>query len=1130
MINLIISKSPSANSKYIYKKIEEDIKNGEKSFLIVPEQYTLQTDINLMKNISFSTVMDAKVLSFSSLSRFILDRIGGLGQESLSKSGKIMILTNILRDLNDDLVLFKNNYLNADFVEDIESLISTIKDNDFDQEFFKTIDTDLSDEVLKLKFRELKLIYEAYRKEIDGKFIDSEDRLSQVSEKLCDAEFLRGANFYFDKFDYVSDIKMDFIWGLLKLGCKVNINLTLDMTYIKNPMAKDMEIYEMAIKFYHRINEMSPTKEIILDAPINKNEDINHLCINYEKYNRKAYGKEPKNINVLESTSTHSEVENIALIIQKLIHEEDLRYKDISLYISDQSEYENEIKKIFNRYDIPIFLNRTNKLSDNHVVKTYLSILRLLAFGFNEHDLKFFLRSNIYDFGENAEEKVIVFQNYIKNRNIKGSMFWDDRFFEMDRDFYDKFYKDDPRKEEKLASKSLEFEMVNQIRDELISLLEPLFKISKKKAKTSILVDEIYKMMSHPNFIAGINNYQTILKEENDLDSYEENTQVWDKLMAILEELHSLMGHRDNDIKGVYNIIKSVAEDIEIGIIPPSKDHVTISSFKSPRIADTRINFALGLNDTFFPSKSTGDFIMGKEEKEKLQAINLDLKIYEEDLEEKEKLNLYKIFEKSDKIYLSFALSDRSGAGINKSPVLNGILNIFPKLRINDLTSLKEADLIYSKDLSQKYTMDNLWKIRRGESIPGLDFTKTYKTYIENYESYDLLLKGLFHTNDKPSLHIGTAQKLYRKNHFNITEIETYSRCPYRYFINFGLRPAYEENYDVDARELGTLVHNSLEDISKILMDADLTSIDYDEFEDQIRENFEASIDNIMDKARKADPRNVFIVNNILKNTKANSKEIINQLKTGEFKVSDVEVDFGYGKDGDYPPVYVDEENYLRGRIDRIDQADDFIRIIDYKTGNKVFKLVNVLNGLDLQLLVYMMSADIKNDFIKPIGSFYMPLSDELVKLDQAYDKEVLSKIYQDKFKMNGLLIKLNEEVFKLIDKNYSDIKSIDVIDRKNTDILEKDEKILVDKFVRKLVSKYIKEIKFGNIKLNPIRYTDTMNECQYCDYKGICKFDESIDSDKYRDFDKTKKLEDLRSEEEGWWLISNILIANLWL
>ena len=1122
MINLIISKSPSANSRYTYQKIEEDIKRGEKSFLIVPEQYTLQTDINLMENISYKTVMDVKVLSFSSLSRFILDRTGGLSEEGLSKSGKIMILTNILGDLNNELTLFKNNYQNPDFIEDIEGLITTIKDNDFNDEFFKKIDSGLDDELLKLKFKELKKIYNAYQKEIDGKFIDSEDRLSLVVDKLDEAEFLRGGNFYFDKFDYVSDIKMDFISGLKNIGAKVNINLSLDMNYIQNPLSKDVEIYDMAIKFYKRINEISPTKEIILDATINQNEDINHLCLNFEKFNAIAYPKSPANIHVLESTSTHSEVENIALTINKLIHEKNMRYKDVSIYISDLGEYENEINKIFNRYGIPIFLNRTNKLSDNHIVKTYLSLFRLLAFGFNEHDLNFFLRSNIYDFGENAEEKVIVFQNYIKNRNIKDSMFLDDKYFEMDRDFYENYYKDDPRGADKLRAKILEFEMVNDIRDKIIYLLKSLIENSNKKTQTSILVNEIYKLMSNPAFIAGINNYQTILKEENDLDKYEENSQVWDKLMAILEQLNLLMGDRENDIRGIYNIINSVAADIEIGIIPPSKDHVTISSFKSPRIANTKINFALGLNDSFFPSKSSGDFIMGKDDKEKLQDLDLDLKIYEEDLEEKEKLNLYKMFETSDKIYLSFALSDKSGAGINKSPVLNGILSIFPKLKISDLTSLKIEDVLYSKDISQKYILETLWNIRKGDNISSdrLEFTKAYNKYMKSYGPYDLILKALFYSNNKPSLNLNTAQNLYGKNHFNITEIETYSRCPYRYFVNFGLRPDYDENYDVDARELGTLVHNSLEDMSKILIDTNIDVLDYEEFENQISENFENSINNILDKSRRSDPRNVFIINNILKNTKANSKEIVNQLKSGEFKVSDVEVDFGYGKEGDFPPVYVDNENYIRGRIDRIDRANDFIRIIDYKTGNKVFKLVNVLNGLDLQLLVYMMSADISNKQIKTLGSFYMPLSDELVKLDDVYDKSVLSKIYQDKFKMNGLLVKLNDEVFKLIDKNFTDIKTIDVIDRRNTDILETHEKILLDDFVKNLVNKYIKEIKIGNIKLNPVRYTETTNECQYCDFKGICKFDESIDSDKYRDFDKDKSIEDLKDREEDWWLI----------
>ena len=139
MINTIVSKSPHANSRYIYKKIEENLDNKEKAFLIVPEQYTLQSDINLMDNISYKTVMDAKVLSFSSLSRFIIDRTGGLADNILSKSGKIILLSNILRDINDDLTLFKGKHNNIDFINDIESIITNIKDNNFDQVFYENI-------------------------------------------------------------------------------------------------------------------------------------------------------------------------------------------------------------------------------------------------------------------------------------------------------------------------------------------------------------------------------------------------------------------------------------------------------------------------------------------------------------------------------------------------------------------------------------------------------------------------------------------------------------------------------------------------------------------------------------------------------------------------------------------------------------------------------------------------------------------------------------------------------------------------------------------------------------------------------------------------------------------------------
>jgi|GEM_PF-1026231 len=1118
MINIIISKSPNANSKYIYEKIEENLDNKEKAFLIVPEQYTLQSDINLIDNISYKTVMDAKVLSFSSLSSFIIDRTGGLADNILSKSGKIILLSNILRVINDDLTLFKGKYNNIDFINDIESIITNIKDNNFDQAFYENIKENSDDEILKLKFKEIKLIYEAYQKEIKDKFLDSEDRLNQVITRLPSCDFLRDANFYFDKFDYISDIKMDFIAELVRLGARVNVALTLDKTFINNPMAKDLEIYDMANKFYYRLKDIATINETNLDTQINPNDDINHLCINFERYNPLVYKGNPSNIHLLESISTKTEVENVALTINKLVYENNLRYKDIAIYITDADQYENEIKKVFNRYDLPVFLDKTNKLSDNHIVKSWLAALRLVIYDFNSHDLSYFLRSNIFDFGKAGTDKIIIFQNYINTRKIKGSMFLEDKYFDLDIDFYKNLYKDDPFKDEKLLAKINEEKIVKEIRTQILDLIDGLLAIkNKENTSTSEIINSIYTMISNPGFIKGINNYQNILLEEGDLDDYDENDQVWDKFISILEELMNLMADRKLTLKATYDIILATAADIDIGIIPPTKDHITVTNFKRPRVSQRKVNFVLGLNDTFFPSKSNGDFLIGKDDKDKLTELNLDLKIYEEDIEEREKLNLYKMMSISDKIYLSFALSDKDGESINKSIVLNDILKIFPEIEITDLTTLPLSESIYSKEVSKKYAMDVLWRVRKGEKVTenDLKFTKSYLSYLKSYGDFQTVVDGLYYSNNKNNLTLTNASKLYPKNHFNVTEIETYSKCPYRYFVNFGIKPYYDENYDVDARELGSIVHNSLEDVSRLIKDGDIENITNEELDQLIIENFSTSIDNYLDTARRNDPRNEFILNNLIKNTKNNSKEVINQLKKGEFKVADVEVNFGYDKENGLPGVYVDDENYLRGRIDRLDIAENYLRIIDYKTGKKVFKIVNILNGLDLQLLVYMMSAKSGKNDITPIGSFYMPLSDELEKMDGTYEKSNIEKIYEDKFKMNGLIVKVNEEVFKLIDKENYDSKNIGVIDTKNTDILSTEEEQLVNDFAKDLISKYIKEIKMGNIKLHPIRYSDTQNECQYCDFKGICKFDESIDSDKYRDFDKKKTITDLYKDRE---------------
>lgn len=1119
MINTIISRYPKESSLYIYKKIEEDLRNGKKAILLVPEQYTLQTDINFMKNISYKSVMDAKVLSFSSLKSYIIDKIGDSEKKFLNKNGKLLLITNILQDKNDELSLFKNNYNNIDFVNNISSLISSIKDNNFDEDFFKKIESS-EDPITRIKFKELKLIYDEYEKELRGKFVDSEDKLSYIIDRLSDCDFLDGVNFYFDKFDSLSDLKLSFVEGLLARGNEVNISLNLDKAYLYEGGLNDLEIFDSSINFYHKLRDMGEVKEIFIEDKKGRT-DIDHLVANFERYNFKRYAKAPDHVRFIENISTKTEVEIIAQLINYMVKKEGYRYKDIGIYLSNEDEYTNEIEKVFNRYDIPVFMDAGRKLIDNHIIKTFLAILRLPIYNFSTEDLNYFLRSGLFSFAEDFENKVIIFQNFIKNRKIKGQMFLDDKYFDLDYDFYENLYANDPKREEKLKAKVDEYEVVGEIRQRILVLLKPILDI--KEARTIDICKAIFTIMNDKDLRKGISRYQEILKLTARLDDYKENDQVWDKFMEILEDLVALMGERPQSFKKVYSLIEATCRDINVGIIPPSKDHLIVTSFSRARISDRPINFALGLNDVFFPSSSSEDMLVGKKEKDKLRDIDLDLKALDEDLGEREKLNLYRILTISDRIFFSYSLSNRKSEAINKSIVLNSLMNIFrdkdgkiyPQAMIygNDLSlSIKK----YSLESMGKYALSSIRKLSSNEEISpdDYDIAMAFIKYLKETDDFDLVRKGLEYSNDKENLSKDLSLRLYKKNHFNVSEIERYSRCPYQYFISYGIRPDIEESYDVGHLEVGNIVHKLLEDMSKILKDKE---VDPKNLEEILIENFKEATERNLDKTRRLDPRNKYILNNILKSSKRNTDKLIDQVKNGDFEVYAVEKDFGYKNPTSLPEVYIDDDNYLRGRIDRIDKADNFVRIIDYKTGNKEFKIVNLLNGLDLQLLVYMMAVSLNDqEVMVPIGSFYMPLADEISSLKDGYSKEAIEAENLDKFRINGLIIKINEEIFRLIDKDANSLKESSIIDMKKSDVLDPDQAEKLKDFAKTLVAKYIKNIKDGDIKLHPLSYKQDRNECQWCDYKGVCKFDPTIDQLRFRDFDDSLSLKDLGGKEDA--------------
>lgn len=1117
MINIIISKDAKANSHYLYKKIEKRLDENKKSILIVPEQYTLETDIDFLRSIKYESVMDAKVLSFSSFANFLIDKSEGKKIEFLNKEGKVILLANILQDLNDKLELFENSYQNIDFINSIVTLISSFKDNNFDQNFFDQIQNSQVSDISKIKFEEIRLIIDTYQDQIRGKYLDQEDVLSYVAENIKNTDFLDDYEIFIDKFDFFEERKLELIEAIYDKGIGINISLNINPAYLSNPHMRP-EIFDRVASTYSGLRSNFRTELVYPDLE-KKAIDLDHLRENFDQYKFDQFQSKPTNISLYESISTKSEVENIAILINKMIKTDpNLSFIDMALYLTDPGQYENEIIKTFNRYEIPIFLDKRRKMADNHIIKTFLALLRLKVNNYRSEDLFYILNSKLLSIDEEDTNALIKFLSY---RKIKGPMFENDKYFTLDEEFYKKNLADDPRSDQKLEKKYEEYQRVNSVRKRILSLIE---NFDQDQMKVKDLAENIFKMISDKNIREGINAFQDKLLANKALDDYKENEQIWDEFVAILDQLVLLMGKRQMSLARVYSLIESVCQDIQIGLIPPSKDHLIVTDFARDRVSNKTINILMGMDDAYFPSQAGKDYLISPDEADQIKNQNIDLKLYAKDKDLGELLNLYKIISGSENLIFSYALSDKEGKDLGEALFIRDLRMIFPQLEKNIILDLDDKDALFAKESLKKYCLNVLNKIANNEKISQRDkdlalgfisFLKENKADIENKKIYDKIHKGIFYNNNKNPLAAEIRENLYKKKAFSVSEIESYSACPYKHFIAYGLRPEVEKEYDIDALDVGIIVHKSFEELSDYLkdMDLDLADIENEKINQILEEKFREGIDQNLDMARKENPKNQYILKNIHNSAKRNAGQIVDQLNKSDFKIKYYEESFDKG--GIFAPVYLDDENYLRGRIDRIDMAGNLVRIIDYKTGSKEYKLANILNGKDLQLIVYLIAVNDDQKNFEPVGAFYISLSDEIEDLDGSIidDKKIQAELIR-KFAFDGILLDTDGKAIQLMDNEAKGSTSPIVRQRRNYKLSADDFRKLSN-FVKKYAASLVKDIKAGKIDLRPLRESKNKSSCTYCDYKGICKFDKKIDTFRFRDFDSTKTIKDLEDIDE---------------
>lgn len=194
MLKIIYGKSGTGKSKKIYDDIKENLSN-EKIFLIVPEQSNLSAEQNLIKALNVNALMNCQVLTLSRMAFRILEEQAREKRQTLTKSGKAMIIYDILKKEEKNLRFLGKSDKNVDIVI---NMITELKKHNITEKSLEEIE--IQDNYLKLKLEDIKLIYKKYNEKIKDDFVDENDILGLISEKIKDSKMFENSLIYIDDF------------------------------------------------------------------------------------------------------------------------------------------------------------------------------------------------------------------------------------------------------------------------------------------------------------------------------------------------------------------------------------------------------------------------------------------------------------------------------------------------------------------------------------------------------------------------------------------------------------------------------------------------------------------------------------------------------------------------------------------------------------------------------------------------------------------------------------------------------------------------------------------------------------------------------------------------------------------
>ena len=1106
MLRFLIGRAGTGKTAALIGEIKENMARGVgNNILLVPEQYSHEAERELCRVCGDRLSLYAEVLSFTGLARTLETRRGGAAAPWLDQGGRMLCMALALQGVGARLTVYGAAQRRPEMQAMLLSAVDELKTARVGAEQLLEAAAECPDG-LGDKLRDLALVLEAYEGVAANGRVDPADRLTFLAEQIDDGGLARETKVYVDGFIDFTRQEQEVLCAMLRRGIALTVCLTLDELYGEN------EVFALSRRAAHMLEKAAEElgQKVTVSTMEADAEGENALRFfaghMFDYTDARFRGSAP--IRLLRAESVSAECEQAAALCLELVRDRGCRWREIAIVARGFEDYRGTLESVFRHYGVPLYTAARSDLMTKPLPALIACAYEIIQGGWALDDMVSYLRTGLAGIEEAECDEL---ESYLFKWQLRGGAWQRARDWRQHPDGYGGDYT--PEIEEKLGR-------INALRRRVAGPLRT-FERAAREAETASgqarALAGLFRDLRLPETLSRRADALQALGREK---SAGETRQLWELVVGALEQCDAILGDSPMDCERFGRLFTLMLSKYDVGTIPVSLDRVTAGDFDRNRRRDIKHLIVLGASENRLPMAEEGGGVFSLDERQRLLELDIELGPGgDSELWREFALIYYTLTLPSESLSLLCPAADADGAALRPAFVFRRAQALFALEPENaDLTDARMSAEGPALNLAAQAIHGG-----GGRERAAADY------FAETAPERSAALKAASELTRGSLSREGVARLYGKKLRLSASRVEKFASCRFAYFCQYGLKAKPHTPAGFEPPEMGTFMHYVLENVAREAgKRGGFKRVTDDELRALTDRYVETYVHEELNDFQEKSSRFVYLFRRLRENVGRVVADMAEELRASDFTPLDFELDFS--KASDIPPIELGEDAEALSLIGVADRVDGwlhggklYLRVVDYKTGRKEFNLSEVLNGMNLQMLLYLftLSDGGENRYgheIVPAGVMYIPARSPMLSADARPDAGSVEAERSKELRRSGLI--LDDPVMQEAwehgnEKRYIPIKF--KYNKPSEDSIASLERLgLLDRHIRRQLKGMAKQLRAGSIAADPYYRSQSDNACLHCDYFDACHFVEGRGGEKSRYLPKYSPAEVWAMMEEG--------------